>query len=112
MEDRKYPTSLFISGLILKIIKRWYLLAIALLLFIIRLFVPSLPILLPAVILLFCIAIAFIEQLAMRSVAMKSEDDVFDKLFGASGSADWRSNVTNMVNEKIKEQLQADDTDV
>ncbi len=110
MKDRKYPASLFISGMIFNMIKRWYIIAVSALLFIIRIFVPALSILLPIAILLLGIVIAFMEQLAIRNTAMKSEHEAFDKIFNENGSSDWQSNAINMVHEKLKEQNDIDGT--
>jgi len=80
-------------------------------LLIIKLFVPTLPTLLPVALFVLCMVIAFVEQLAIRKIALKSENEVFDKMFCANGSADWQSNAVNMVNEKIKEQSNIDSSE-
>jgi hypothetical protein len=101
---RKYPGSMFIMGIVLGLLKKWYILLLVILLFIVRVFAPDIPSFLPFVILAVYLIWAIVTQLKYRSTIlnMKPGDNMLDKMF-ANNDSGYR-NVIDTVNEIIEKQ--------
>ena len=108
MAKRKYPPSLFVVGLVLNMIKTFYILLLAIGFFIARAFVPTIPLFVPLFILAFWVITALVIQTVMviRVLKIEPDNEDVDRMFGGR-----REDVINFVNEKIKAQRFVDEQD-
>lgn len=103
MNNRNYPVSMFVMGIILNSLKLWWLLAISILFFTIKLFTP-LPSIIPYVILIIWLIIAVIKQFGYTNIMLESTDNeefniLKDKMF--TNKQTGYKNVIDAVNEII-----------
>jgi len=83
---RKYPTSMFIMGMIIELFKMRMILLIAAILLLAQFFIEQLPILAPILIFAACIVIAIFKQIKQRNamLTMNPNDetnDLINKMF-------------------------------
>lgn len=105
MNKRKYPTSMFIMGTILNLIKIWYCFIAVIIVFIICRIKPAVPITLPFVMIGILILIAIFQQFRNRKVLLsdcgnEENNESLDKMF-ADNSKGYK-NVKDAVDELIK----------
>lgn len=99
-KDKRYPISLFVTGVLLNLIKNFLLLIPSAILLIIGIWVQwclfaGLGLLLIDVIL------SFVEQLRIRNTTLNSDDPNFDEWQDAILSPDWKDNVKNLTESKL-----------
>ena len=106
MNNRKYPTSLFIIGLITNILFHFFWLFIpGIILLIIGIFVkPCLYI--GLALLLIDIVLSLIEQLRIRQAFLEESDNPAFREFQDALSTDgrWKNNIVDLINQKISDQ--------
>lgn len=106
MINRKYPTSLFIIGLITNILFHFFWLFIpGIILLIIGIFVkPCLYI--GLALLLIDIVLSLIEQLRIRQAFLEESDNPAFREFQDALSKDgsWKNNIVDLINQKISDQ--------
>ena len=100
---RKYPSSLFIMGIFLNLLKTWYILLLAIFL-LIAVFIGEMSILVPVAILVVWIVVAIVVQLRYRKIALtlspnENVNDIFDSMF-ADNDKGYR-NVIDTINDII-----------
>ncbi|MCL2817545.1 MAG: hypothetical protein FWD39_04070 [Clostridiales bacterium] len=119
MKKRKYPASFFVGGVFLSLIryavKYKFLTAAVALLFIIRIFIPAIPIMIPLAVIILGLLIAVIDQCKLRRTLFRdSGNEDFegfkDRVFGADNAKNWRQNTINWAEEAIKNHHDDDDT--
>lgn len=103
MLKRKYPSSLFIMGIFLNLLKTWYILLLAIFL-LIAVFIGEMSILVPVAILVVWIVVAIVVQLRYRKIALtlspnENVNDIFDSMF-ADNDKGYR-NVIDTINDII-----------
>jgi len=93
--------SIFIMGIFIWLYTRWYILLLAILVFILRAFIPNIPIAIPLILLAIWIVWAIITSLKNRSsvLNMDSNDDLINKML-ADNDKGYR-NIVDAVNEVI-----------
>jgi hypothetical protein len=105
MNNRKYPTSLFVIGFITNILFHYFWLFLpCVVLLIIGIFVkPCLYI--GLVILLIDIVLSFIEQIRIRQTVLKESDNPDFRAFqdALSKDGDWKDNIGELLNQKISD---------
>lgn len=103
MNNRKYPTSLFVIGFITNILFHYFWLFLpCVVLLIIGIFVkPCLYI--GLVILLIDIVLSFIEQIRIRQTVIEESDNPDFRAFqdALSKDGDWKDNIGELLNQKI-----------
>ncbi len=106
MKNRKYPTSLFIIGLITNMLFRFFWLFIpSVILLIVGIFVkPCLYIGLG--VLLFDVIVSLIEQIKIRRAFLEESDNPDFQAFQDALSQDgnWKDNMGEFLNQKISNQ--------
>lgn len=114
MNNRKYPTSLFIIGFITNILFHFFWLFIpCIILLIIGIFVQ--PCLYIGLALLFIdIVLSLIEQLRIRQTFLEESDNPDFRAFQDALSKDgnWRDNIGELLNQKISDpqnEIKSDD---
>ena len=114
MNDRKYPTSLFIIGFITNILFHFFWLFIpCIILLIIGIFVePCLFV--GLALLLIDIVLSLIEQLRIRKAFLEESDNPDFRAFQDALSKDgnWKDNVSELLNQKISDpqnEIKSDD---
>ena len=114
MNNRKYPTSLFIIGFITNILFHFFWLFLpCIILIIIGIFVePCLYI--GLVLLLIDIILSLIEQLRIRQAFLEESDNPDFRAFQDALSKDgsWKDNIAELVNQKISDpqnEIKSDD---
>ena len=114
MNNKKYPTSLFIIGFITNILFHFFWLFFpSIILLIIGIFVqPCLYI--GLMLLLADIVLSFIEQLRIRQAFLKESDNPDFKAFQDALSKDgsWKDNISEFLNQKISDsqnEIKSDD---
>ena len=78
MKKRKYPISLFLIGIAMNLVSFFPLLLIAIILFVIRIFISGLPTIIPLSFVMLWILASVLRQLIYRNVALKSEHPAFE----------------------------------
>ena len=106
MNHRKYPLSMFMMGVVLELVRLWYVLAVALLLFLISLFVPAMPIVIPVLLLFVWMVWAILKQLKNKKEVLNMNVDeetnaLLDKMF--TDNHGGYQNVIDAVSEIIEE---------
>ena len=105
MNNRKYPTSLFVIGFITNILFHYFWLFLpCVVLLIIGIFVkPCLYI--GLVILLIDIVLSFIEQIRIRQTVLEESDNPDFRAFqdALSKDGDWKDNLGELLNQKISD---------
>ena len=105
MNNRKYPTSLFVIGFITNILFHYFWLFLpCVVLLIIGIFVkPCLYI--GLVILLIDIVLSFIEQIRIRQTVLEESDNPDFRAFqdALSKDGDWKDNIGELLNQKISD---------
>ena len=113
MNNRNYPTALFIMGLITNILFRFsWLFVPGIILSIIGIFInPCLYI--GLALLLIDIAISLIEQIKIRQVFLKGSDDPDFQAFqdAVSKDGDWKDNIFDFLNQKMSDSQNQMDSD-
>lgn len=110
MKNRKYPVALFVLGFLGNLFFRYsFFLVIAVLLFIIRIFVSSMPVMIPISIIILWVLFAFTEQCILRKTALEDEHEVFDKIFNADSERNWKDNVLYFVESESNGQQNAEE---
>ena len=99
-EKPKYPAGLFWMGVLLNMVKHFFLLLPAILLLILGIFFEK-CLLIGLALLILVIAISLIEQLQIRNAALNSDDPNFKEWQDAILSPDWRENVTDLLETKM-----------
>ena len=114
MNDRKYPTSLFIIGFVTNILFHFFWLFIpCIILLIIGIFVePCLFV--GLALLLIDIVLSLIEQLRIRKAFLEESDNPDFRAFQDALSKDgnWKDNVSELLNPKISDpqnEMKSDD---
>ena len=113
MNNRKYPFSLFITGVIFNMLFRyWFILILALIMLIIGIWNESFM-RLGVIFLGVDIGLALAEQWRIRKTILEeSENPDFAELQDAVLTGEWRRNVIDMVESKIQEeQSEMDDSE-
>jgi len=75
---RKYPKSMFIMGAVLQLAKKWYLLVIAILLFVLRMFYPRISVILPLFVLIIWVIIAIVTQVKDVHTALNINSESYE----------------------------------
>ena len=105
MNDRKYPTSLFIFGFITNLLFHFFWLSLpAIILLIIGIFVKS-CLYIGLALLLIDIVLSLIEQLRIRQTFLKESDNPDFRAFqdALSNDGNWKDNIVELVNQKISD---------
>ena len=102
---RKYPLGLFIIGVFNNLIITWYIPLLAILLFVLHIFIRRMPILIPLAVLIVWIVVAIILQMRIRKTALSMSanegfNDFMDRVLIDNGSK-WHKNVIDTVNNII-----------
>ncbi len=103
MKNRKYPISLFIFGFVMNIVFRfWVLFVLGIVFSIVGIFVKSF-VNIGLAILLFDVALSFVEQMRLRQTFLEESDDSDFETFKDMMSEDgnWMENVREFLNDKI-----------
>lgn len=114
MNDRKYPTELFIIGFLMNIVFHFFwLFLLAILFLIIGIFDES-CLYIGIIILCLDIALSFIEQLRIRQAFLEESDNPDFRAFQDALSKDgnWRDNLNDFLNEKMSDpenHIESDD---
>ena len=103
MNDRKYPTSLFIIGFITNILFHFFWLFLpCIILLIIGIFVKS-CLYIGLLLLLIDVVLSLIKQLRIRQAFLKESDNpnfrVFQDVLSKDGN--WKDNINEFLNQKI-----------
>ncbi len=110
-KKRKYPASLFFTGLIMNIMGRFFILFLTALILIIVGFWVRWCAIAGFVVLCLDIIISLLLQLAIRNTVLtESDNPEFKKFQDAISSDDWENNIRDLVESKMKEK-QDDDKD-
>ena len=109
--QRKYPASMFIMYIVIMLIRKWYVLAIVVLLLVLRAFGLDIPAALPLMVAMLYLAWAVAASLLQRRAIlnMMPGNEMLDKMF-ADNDNGYR-NVVDTVNEIIDSQLDGEDED-
>lgn len=112
MNNRKYPTSLFVFGLILNLMKTWYLAVVSFLIYIFSNISSLIPFWLPIMSLCVWLVLAFIKQLKYRKTILTKSDNeeinnLWDKVFDTN-NPNWRKTLIDDVNETIEQYSKSD----
>lgn len=96
---------MFVVGLFFKLIKIWFILALAILLFVLLIFVPEMPIAIPCAVLILWFALAIIQQCKdvrtlLHMNGNDSTNDLLDEMLKDNNKG-YR-NVVDAVNEIIE----------
>lgn len=112
MKSRKYPLSMFITGVVLELIKMWYFLVLTILIFLVRLFISGISIVIPFVALTAWVVMAIIRQFKNKRTILNMNGDedtnnLLDKMF--TDNYRGYKNIIDSVNEIIeKSENQSD----
>ena len=116
MNNRKYPTSLFVIGFITNIVFHFFWLFVpSIILLIIGLFSKT-CLNIGSALLFLDIILSLIEQIRIRQTCLKESDNPdFKELQDAlSKDGNWKDNITEFLNQKISDsenELESDDED-
>lgn len=105
MNNRKYPTSLFIIGFISNILFRYFWLFVpGFILMIVGIFVDS-CLYIGTTLLLIDIVLSLIEQIRIRNTCLDESDNPDFKAFQDALSKDgnWKENIGELLNQKISD---------
>ena len=107
---RKYPWSMFITGIIIYLIKTWYLPVLTILLTLIRLFIFDMFVWIVFIPLIIWIIWALSKQIyySKAIINMNPDDDLLNKMFADNGMG--YKNVIESVNEIVNNQINDSDT--
>ena len=105
MKHRKYPLSMTIMDIIYFLIKKWFLVVGTILLFIIRIFMPEIPVALPVLLLVGLLAFAVVDALKQKKALLEMNpneetSDLLNKMF-ADNNLGYK-NIINAVDEIIE----------
>lgn len=105
MNRRKYPFSMLIMDFILFLIKRWHLLVGIIFLFILRIFIPEIPVALPLLLLAGLFGFLVIEVLKHKKALLEMNpnqetNELLDKMF-ADNNLGYK-NIINAVDEIVQ----------
>ena len=105
MNKRKYPWSMFITGIIIYLIKTWYLPVLTLILILVRLFIFDIFILIALIPLIIWILWAILRQVldSKAIINMKPDDDMLNKMFADNNKG--YKNVIESVEEIIEKNI-------
>ena len=103
---RKYPTSMFIMGIVIELFKMRIVLLIAIILLLAQFFIEQIPALIPLLIFAICIIVAILKQMKQRNaiLTMNPNDeanDLINKMF-ADNNRGYR-NIIDAVDEIIEQ---------
>ncbi len=108
-QERNYPKSLFVIGLLMNLTKNFFLLFPGLFFLIVGIWVKWCFVV-GLVLLLMDVLISFIEQIQIRNTTINSDNPNFKEWQDAILSSDWKENVQNLVEENIENNTnQSDD---
>lgn len=100
--NKKYPASLFWTGFIMNLIKRFILLLAGIILLIVGNWVNVCsPI--GAALLILTVILAFMEQIQIRNTMLNSDNPEFAEWQDAILSPNWKENIMDLTETKIKE---------
>jgi len=103
---RKYPTSMFIMGIVIELFKMRIVLLIAIILLLAQFFIEQIPALIPLLVFAICIIVAILKQMKQRNaiLTMNPNDeanDLINKMF-ADNNRGYR-NIIDAVDEIIEQ---------
>jgi len=103
---RKYPTSMFITGIVIELFKMRIVLLIAIILLFAQFFIEQISILIPLIIFAICIVVAIFKQMKQRNaiLTMNPNDeanDLINKMF-ADNNRGYR-NIIDAVDDIIEQ---------
>jgi MFS superfamily sulfate permease-like transporter len=99
LKKRKYPLSFFIMGIIMDLIRTWYILVLGLLVFLVRIFIPNVPSVIFPILLVIWVAHAIVNQLRVRHISLN--DESLGKMFEDNGKT-ASENIIEGVSELIE----------
>ncbi|MDR1564503.1 MAG: hypothetical protein LBS74_06065 [Oscillospiraceae bacterium] len=111
MKKRKYPLGMFVSGVFLNLLKTWYILALAIIVALVRIFLPAIPVAIPLILLSVWLVAAIITQFVYRKTLLNFNNGEADEIVDAmlSGEKDWRANTRAAVYKIIEENRDESD---
>jgi len=103
---RKYPTSMFIMGIIIELFKMRMLLLVAVIFLLAQFFIEQIPILAPLLIFAVCIVIAIFRQIKQRNAMLTMNpnaetNDLINKMFADNDKG--YKNIIDAVDEIIEQ---------
>ena len=103
--NKKYPLSLFIIGFVMNIFGRFFFLFLPALILLIGGIWSKVSLYIGIALLVLDVILSFIEQLRIRNTTLEdSENPDFKEFRDAVLSPDWKNNIKNMVEDKIKDE--------
>lgn len=108
--DKKYPASLFWMGFLMNFILKYiFLLLPALVLMIVGIWV-KVCLVVGLVLLALDLLLSLVEQLCLRSAALRSQDTGFKDFQDVILSKDWDDNIRKIVEEKVREETDSNES--
>ena len=101
-KEPKYPTSLFIIGVLQNITKNFLILIIAIAFFVLGIWLKW-CLIAGAASLVLAVVIAIIEQIHIRNEVINSDNPEFQEWKNAMMSGNWMENIKNMVESKMQD---------
>lgn len=99
-QDKKYPVSLFVIGVLMNLTKNFFLFFPSIVLLIVGIWVKW-CLFIGAALLLLDVIISLIEQIQIRSATINSDNPNFKEWQDAILSSDWKNNVKDLIESKI-----------
>jgi hypothetical protein len=105
--ERKYPTSMFIVGFLIYLLRMRIFLLLAIIMLVVQFFIPRVPVELPLAILVGCIIVALVRQISDKNALMTMNpnpetSELLDKMFADNNKG--ARNITDAVDEIIARQ--------
>ena len=99
-QDKKYPVSLFVIGVLMNLTKNFFLFFPSIILLVVGIWVKW-CFFVGIALLLLDVIISLIEQIQIRSATINSDNPNFKEWQDAILSSDWKNNVTDLTESKI-----------
>ena len=101
-QSTKYPVSLFLIGILMNLIKNFFLGVPAIILLIVGIWVKW-CLVVGLVLLLVDLLISLIEQIQIRRAVIDSDDPSFKEWQDAILTSDWKNNIVDLTESKIND---------
>ena len=105
MKPRKYPFSMFLMDMVFFLIRRWQFVVGIILLFVVRIFIPQIPVALPLLLLVALLFVTVVEALRHKKALLEMNpneetSELLDKMF-ADNNLGYK-NITHAIDEIIE----------
>ncbi len=109
-QDNKYPVSLFLIGVLMNLIKNYFLLFPSIILIIVGVWVKW-SFFVGVALLLLDVIISLIQQIQIRNSTINNDNPDFKEWQDAILSSDWKNNVMDLTESKIDNTNDEESTD-